>query len=82
MEGLPKILDFDYFVLIWRQTDKKQEIQKQSSKDLFIWTLLPILWLIIGLDNIFDIEVDGTLAICVIVHNSLTQNQNRLKFRI
>ncbi len=24
--GLPKILDFDYFVLIWWQTDKKQGI--------------------------------------------------------
>ena len=28
---MPKILDFGYFVL----TDKKQEILKQSCKDLF-----------------------------------------------
>ncbi len=42
VEGLPKILDFGYFVLIWWQTDKKQEILKQSCKDLFIWTELPI----------------------------------------
>ena len=40
--GLPKILDFGYFVLIWWQTDKKQEILKQSCKDLFIWTEQPI----------------------------------------
>ena len=33
VEGLPKILDFGYFVLIWWQTDdKKQEILKQSCK--------------------------------------------------
>ncbi len=41
VEGLPKFLDFGYFVLIWWQTDKKQEILKQSYKDLFIWTELP-----------------------------------------
>ncbi len=28
VEGLPKILDFGYFVLIWWQSDKKQEILK------------------------------------------------------
>ncbi len=38
VEGLPKILDFGYFVFTWWQTDKKQE------KDLFIWTELPIVW--------------------------------------
>ncbi len=43
-EGLSNILDFGFFVLIWWQTDKKQEILKQSCKDLFmfIWTELPI----------------------------------------
>ncbi len=35
-------------------------------------------WLIIGFDNIFNIEVNGALA-NTIVHNSLTQNMNRLK---
>ncbi len=33
---------------------KKQEILKQSCKDLFIWTKLPIIWLIIRSDNIFN----------------------------
>ena len=74
MKGLTKILDFEYFVLIWWQTDKKkQAILKQSCKDLFIWTELPIVWLIIGSDNIFNIEVNGALAMHVIVHNLLTQ---------
>ncbi len=59
MEGLPKILDFGYFVLILWQTDKKQEILKQSCRDLFIWTELPIVWLIIGSDNVFNIQVNG-----------------------
>ncbi len=42
--GLPKILDFGCFVLICWQTDtcRKQEILKQSCKNLFIWTELPI----------------------------------------
>ena len=34
--------NFCYFVLIWWQTYKKQEILKQSCKDPFIWTELPI----------------------------------------
>ena len=42
MEGLSKTLDFDYFVLICWQTDTKQEILKQSCKDLLIWTELSI----------------------------------------
>ncbi len=80
MEGLPKSLDFGYFVLICWQTDKKQEILKQSFKDLFIWTELPIIWLIIRSDSNFNIEVNGALEIHVIVHNLLTQNLNRLNF--
>ncbi len=35
VEGLPKMLDFGHFVLIWWQTDEKQEILKQSCKDMF-----------------------------------------------
>ncbi len=38
--------------------------------------------LIIRSDNIFNIEVNGALAIHVIVQNSLTQDRNRLKFWI
>ena len=73
------MLDFGYFVLIWWQIIKKQEILKKSCKDLFIWTELTIIWLIIGSDNVFKIEVNRALAIHVIVHNSQTQNWNRLK---
>ena len=52
--GLPKILDFGYSVLILWQTDKKQQILKQRNKDLFIWTELLIVWLIIGSNYIFQ----------------------------
>ncbi len=77
-EGLPKMLDFNYFVLIWWQTDQKQEQSKLQGP-----VYLPIIWLIIGSDNIFYIEVNGKLAIHVIVHKSPTQNLNmRLKFWI
>ena len=80
---VPKFLDFGYFVLIWWQTDKNQEILKHCCKNLIIWTNLPIAWLIIGSDNIFNMEVNnGALAILMIVHNSLSQNWNRLKFWI
>ena len=54
-----KSLDFHYFVLIWWQSDKKQEILTQSCKDLFILAEIPIVWLIIGLNNIFSIDVEG-----------------------
>ncbi len=37
------IVEFAYFALILWQTDNKQEILKQSCKDLFIWTELPII---------------------------------------
>ncbi len=36
-EGRPKMIDFGYFVLIWQQSHKKQEILKQSRKDLLFW---------------------------------------------
>ena len=45
---------------------------KQSCKDLFIRTELPIVWVTIRSDNIFNIEeVNGALAMDVILHNSL-----------
>ncbi len=52
-----------YFVLILWQTDNsKREILKQSCKNLFIWTELPIIWLIIGSD-IFNIELRSQWSI-------------------
>ena len=69
--------NFGYFVLICCEADKKQEILKQICKDLFVWTEL----LIIGSDNIFNIEFNWALAI-KIVHNLPTKNRNRLKFWI
>ncbi len=79
VEGLPKILDFGYFVLIWQQTGKKTrnpeaELQGPVYLDMTANCLIA--------DNIFNIEANGALAMHVIVHNSLTQNQNRLKFWI
>ncbi len=79
VEGQPKISYFDYFVLIWWQTDKKQQIPNQSCKDLFIWIGQPIVWLIIGSGKLFNKEVNGAFSIHVIVHTLLTQNRNRLK---
>ena len=73
---MPKILDFVYFVLILWQSDTKQEILNQSCKELFILAELTIVS--VGSDNIFNIEVNGGFAINMIVHNSLTQNKNRL----
>ncbi len=72
--GSAKILDFGYFVLIWWQTDKKQEILKQSGKDLFIWTELPVVSFIIAFDNMFNIEVNGALGVHVIEKNPVTEN--------
>ncbi len=60
VEGMPKIFDFGYFVLIWRQTDNKTLKKSWNRvKDLFIWTELPIVWLIIRFVNIFNIEVNA-----------------------
>ncbi len=57
-----KFIDLGYFVSMWWQTDKNQEILKQSCKDLFIWTAI---CLIIGSNNkfIFCTEVNGAFAI-------------------
>ncbi len=32
VEGLSKILDFDYFVLIWWHSDKKQQLTKNNHE--------------------------------------------------
>ena len=82
--GSTKMFIFCLFCidLVIMQCNKKQEILKQSCKDLFILVVPSILWLIIGPNNIFNIDVNGLFAIHIIVHNSLKQNQNRLKFWI
>ncbi len=67
------------FVLIWWQTNPEAEL---TCKDLFIWIQLPIVLSIFRSDNIYNVEVNGALSIQVIVHNSLTQNRNRLTFWI
>ena len=41
---------------------KNQEILKQSCKDLFIWTELPIVWLIIGSDNYFQHRTQWSIS--------------------
>ena len=53
----------------------------QSCKDLFIWIELPIVWLIIRSDNILNMDVNGELAIHVIVHNSLLNAKSLSKFK-
>ena len=66
MEGLPKNLDFWLGLfcidLVRWQTDKKQEIQTQSCKDLIVWTELRIFFSI-GSDNIFNTEVKKQLGL-------------------
>ncbi len=62
------------------QSDKKQQIPKQSYKDLIMLAELPTVWLIIRSYNIFTIEVNGAFAINMVVHNSLImQDWNKLK---
>ncbi len=82
MEGLPKILDFGYFVPIWWQTDTKTrnseaELQGPVSLDRAENCLI-----FIGSDNIFNVEVNKALVTHVIVQNSLTKNRNGLKLWI
>ncbi len=57
----------------------KKSTEKQSCKGLFILAELPIVWLLIGSDNIYNGEVNGEFAKHIIVHNWLTQNQTSLK---
>ncbi len=57
MEGLPKIL----VILYWCQTDRKTRNPEAELQGP--WTELKIGRLIIGSDNIFNIEVRGALAI-------------------
>ncbi len=56
VEVLLKILDFGYFVPIWWKTYKKQEILKQSCKDLFVLVELPILC--DEVDELYDLLSD------------------------
>ncbi len=51
---------------------KKQEILKQSCKDLYILVELPIVLLIIGSDSIFNIDINGAFATNMNVRNSQT----------
>ncbi len=47
---------------------------KQSCKDFFILAeLLPTVWLIIGYDNTFNIEVNGAFAICAQLTNAKSE---------
>ena len=46
--------------LIKKQRNPEAELQ--LAWNLFIWTEVTIVWLIIGSDNIFNIEVNGALA--------------------
>ncbi len=99
MEGLLLILDFSYYVLVWRQTDiKKRKTTTRNSEaelvDLFIvdncffFSIINYIpniefFKIVIINYIHNIEVNLALAILhVVVHNLLTQNQNRLKFWI
>ncbi len=72
MASLPKLLDFAYFVLNWWKSDKRQEIMKQSCKNMFILSELP--FVCPDPNNIFNIKDNGAFAINMVVQNSLTQN--------
>ena len=80
--GSAEGLDCGY---LWWQSDKKTinpEAELQGLVYLFL-TELPIVWLIIRSKNIY-FQHKSQYGICtnMIVHNSLMQNRNRLKFRI
>ena len=82
---VPKILDFGYFVY-WFGSNlitSKKSWSRVARTCLFGQNsncLINFVWLIIGSDNIFNIEVNGASAIHVDVHNPLNPNRNRLKF--
>ncbi len=48
-------------------------MRSKSCKDLFILAELPVVWLFVWSDNIFNIEVNGGFAIHILIYNSLTQ---------
>ena len=70
MESEPKVFDFGYFEFVLFT------LIIESCKDLFFLELT----IACIRSDIFKIEVNGAFATHIIVHNSLTQNQNRLNF--
>ncbi len=79
MEGVSKFSDFGYFVLsggklIKKTRNPEEELQRPVYLERTAKCLINY--------NIFNKEVNGAVAVHVIVHNSLTKNQNRLKFWI
>ena len=60
VDCLPKFLDLLILLLIWWQSDKKQEILKQSCEDLLFGVDRTSNCLIIG-SNVFNIEVNSTI---------------------
>ena len=63
-------VNFGYFVICSKVI--KQEILKQSYKDLFVLAELPIAWLIIGSDSIYKSLWS--------IHNTLPSGQSRRWF--
>ncbi len=62
VQGLPKFLDFGYFVLICGKLIKNKKSWSRVARTcLSSWTELPIVWLIIGSDNIFIFVVNEPL---------------------
>ena len=59
VEGLPKIYGFGYSVPNWWQTDKKQELPGDDMDEapVYLDRMLPIFWLNIGSDNIFNMDL-------------------------
>ncbi len=81
--SLTKILDFGYFVLIsWLNKKNNNPEAEFKLKNMFIFEQNCFLLLLLLSDLIIFLMDSGALVIHIIVHNSLTQNRKRLKFRI
>ncbi len=68
VEGLPKFLDFGYFVPIWWQTDTKAR-NPEAELQGPVYLDRTINCLIIGSDNIFEAVVNGPLE-CMLLRTT------------
>ncbi len=67
---------------LWTKSIRNKKSLRRVARTCLFWYKIPIVWLLIGSNNIFNIESNETFAIYIIVYNSLMQTQKRLEFWI